>query len=284
VTSLDDARAAAGELSYPVLLKWSEPNAATVKLKGFGLEAKKYVYARTPQELIDCLAPYAAFGEFPLIQEYCAGIGVGHTFLAKDGEVLVEFQHERLHECPPEGGTSSLCRAVPLSDQSAARAKSRALLKALRWTGVAMVEYRHDRDADVFWFMEVNGRFWGSLPLPVAAGVPFPTALVAVCGQGRTMPAYDANYPPLTCRYLIPETKWLLRILFQRSRIQDPSFNTPRWRALLSYVVEFFRPSTRYYVLSFSDPKPFFVDAWNVTVKIFERLRAMTVSAAGRGP
>jgi predicted ATP-grasp superfamily ATP-dependent carboligase len=267
VASLAEAEAAAPALPYPVVLKWADPNAASPKLAAAGLDMKKLQYAQTPQELIGRLTPYAAIGEFPLVQEYCPGNGVGHMFLAKDGEVLIEFQHERLHEWPPEGGASSLCRSVPLSQHVEARAKSRALVKALDWTGVAMVEYRYDRGTKTYSFMELNGRFWGSLPLAIAAGIPFAAGLVDACGRGRPVPHYDADYPPITCCFWIPETKRLLRILFQASKIQDPRFEIRRGQALVSYVLELFRPSTRYFIFSFADPKPFLADVRNVAVK-----------------
>ena len=46
-----------------------------------------------------------------LAQQYFAGTGVGVELLAKDGDVLAAFQHERVHE-PPRGGGSSYRRSV----------------------------------------------------------------------------------------------------------------------------------------------------------------------------
>jgi predicted ATP-grasp superfamily ATP-dependent carboligase len=48
------------------------------------------------------------------------------------------------------------------------------LLRRLNWEGPAMVEYRYDRATGSAVLMEVNGRYWGSLPLSIAAGVEFP--------------------------------------------------------------------------------------------------------------
>ena len=49
------------------------------------------------------------------------------------------------------------------------------LLAALRWTGLAMVEFKVGPRGPIL--MEVNGRVWGSLPLAVMSGVDFPRLL-----------------------------------------------------------------------------------------------------------
>src|SRR3546814_5071829 len=69
------------------------------------------------------LSKYASLGIFPLIQEYCPGTGLGQMFLTLNGDVLVEFQHERSLEWPPEGGSSAICRSVPLERHAQLRAR-----------------------------------------------------------------------------------------------------------------------------------------------------------------
>lgn len=283
VSSLPGARDLAEDLSYPVVLKWSDPNTVSDRLAAQGLELLKTEYAHGPVELLERLARYEAVAAFPMIQEYCPGRGLGQMFLLHDGEVHLEFQHERLHEWPPEGGVSSLCRSVPLSQHREARARSIELLKRLRWTGVAMVEYRHDPATGEYYFMEINGRFWGSLPLAVACGVPFAAGLVAVCGQGRPAPAHRADYPRLQCCYWIPETKRLLRVLFRRGRIRDPFFKADPATSLLSYLAAPLDPSTRYYVFQVSDPMPFLADLAAVPAKVWSRL-SRTKAAPSSGP
>ncbi len=109
-----------------------------------------------------------------LIQAYLAGVGIGQEFLAHEGQILSEFQHERIHE-PLGGGGSSYRRSIPLNP--AMRAHSAALLADLGWTGVVMIEYRQNPVTGEFVLMEINGRWWGSLPLAVAAGSDFPFQL-----------------------------------------------------------------------------------------------------------
>src|SRR3546814_10116516 len=96
------------------------------------------------------LSKYASLGIFPLIQEYCPGTGLGQMFLTLNGDVLVEFQHERSLEWPPEGGSSAICRSVPLERHAQLRGRSRDLLRRLNWTGVAMVEERFDRATESY--------------------------------------------------------------------------------------------------------------------------------------
>ena len=132
-------------------------------------------------------------GMSTLLQEYCAGDGVGIEILMWNGRPQVTFQHRRWRENPPSGGVSVLAEAQEpdpgLLDQSI------RLLNGLSWQGVAMVEFKVDSTKARWWLMEVNGRYWGSLPLALNAGVPFPYCEWMVA-HGLTLsapPAYSAG-------------------------------------------------------------------------------------------
>lgn len=110
-----------------------------------------------------------------LVQGHVAGQGVGAFFLVWRGEVLGEFMHRRLHEVPHTGGVSSLRESwfhAPIRDDALQK------LRAMRWEGVAMMEYRFEPETGRFHFLEMNGRFWGSLHLALQAQVDFPRLLV----------------------------------------------------------------------------------------------------------
>jgi len=107
-----------------------------------------------------------------LLQEYCAGVGVGLEILMHKGQCIAHFQHQRLKEAPFTGGVSILAIAEE-PDPELFKA-SLELLRALQWDGPAMVEFRVDRENHTFVLMEVNGRFWGSVSFPIAAGIDFP--------------------------------------------------------------------------------------------------------------
>ncbi|QGZ40578.1 putative ATP-grasp superfamily ATP-dependent carboligase [Pseudoduganella flava] len=261
--TLDDAAAAAPELRYPVVLKWAEPNEAGILLRRAGLELDKTRYCHDANELLAYLRRFEPVGRYPMIQEYCAGYGLGQFFLVKDGVAHAVFQHRRLHEWPPEGGVSTLCESVGLEHHAALRERSLALLRELDWEGIAMVEYRYDPQRGEAALMEINGRFWGSLPLACHAGVDFPWLAYCLLGNGaaQPQPAYRAG---MRCRFMIPETKRLARLLFQPGAVADRQLAFSRGRELLGYLADFLRPSMRYYLFTWSDPAPFLRDLWHV--------------------
>lgn len=165
IASASELETVLPQLHFPIIAKPGDKSQATVhnfKTRTFTDSA----------ELRAAFADQPRFGEGLLFQSYHGGQGVGIELLVADGEVVAAFQHRRLSENPPSGGVAVVAEAEivdPLLLDHSVR-----LLKALGWDGVAMVEYRHDRATGETALMEVNGRFWGSLPLAVAAGMDFP--------------------------------------------------------------------------------------------------------------
>jgi predicted ATP-grasp superfamily ATP-dependent carboligase len=255
-------------------------------LAGAGLALDKTCYCYTAEELAAYLRPYEKVGIYPLVQEYCAGYGLGQFVLMHRGEAQSTFQHRRVHEWPPEGGFSSLCESLPNTSHQQLMAQSIALLRELDWEGVAMVEYRHDPATGESALMEINGRFWGSLPLAYHAGAAFPWQLYRVFGMG--LPVEQQAYRSgLRCRFMIPETKRLLRILFRQSAIADRTLVFRRLPELGVYLADFIRPQTRYYVFQLKDPMPLLCDIgqtlgalWR---KVFRRSAANQASAPAAG-
>jgi predicted ATP-grasp superfamily ATP-dependent carboligase len=263
--TLAEAAAAAPTLRYPVVLKWAEPNGAGILLRRAGMTPDKTRYCHDTQELLDYLRQFEAVGSYPMIQEYCAGYGLGQFFLMHDGQAHCEFQHRRLHEWPPEGGVSTLCESVALEHHAALRERSLALLRALDWEGIAMVEYRYDPERGEAALMEINGRYWGSLPLACHAGADFPWLAYSLASAGAAQPQPQPGYRAgLRCRFMIPETKRLARLLFQPGAVADRKLTFSRAGELTGYLRDFLRPSTRYYLFAWSDPAPFLRDLWHV--------------------
>lgn len=266
----DDFAARIAAMHYPLVAKWANPPDIMPVLEQAGLEWEKAAYIHDPAELAALLARFAPLGRWPLIQQYCRGVGLGQMLYMDGGQATLRFQHRRVHEWPPEGGVSTLCRAEPADAHAAQMRLSEELLRALDWEGPAMVEYRYDGDSGDYWLMEVNGRFWGSLPLARHCGAHFAWESYrrAVLGQSDAAPRPRED---LRARYMVPETKRLLRVLLAPGRIADPFFIRRPLADLVGYLATFLDPRTRYYVFSLSDPRPFLRDLSGMLRKALRR-------------
>jgi protein-tyrosine-phosphatase len=185
----------------------------------------------TRRRLLDRWLPYTPV----LQQEYAGGRGIGIELLYDRGRMRWAFAHERLHEMPLTGGASTYRRSIeppPALLDSAVR-----LLDALRWHGVAMVEFKGVPEGP-YCLMEINPRLWGSLALTIDAGIDFPHGLWLLAG-GES-PGAQPRYRRGQCtRYVPGDIQWMSANW--RADHADPLLLTrPRRQALL----EWFRPLT----------------------------------------
>ncbi|NEX22538.1 carboxylate--amine ligase [Thiorhodococcus mannitoliphagus] len=258
--SLTAWRRVVREIRYPAVVKWADPIAAAPGLRRGGLEFIKLEYALDAQTLLQIGQRYATLDGLPMIQEYCPGVGLGQFFFLSQGQVLRRFQHLRIAEWPPEGGFSSVCDAVPLSEHRQLQERSIELLRAIGWEGCAMVEYRLDPASGEAVLMEINGRFWGSFPLAVHAGAGFARLAYQVQGLGEPPPPLPVLRDNLRCRMASTEVKRLIRLFLQPGQIADPAYQQRPWRDLRRFIVDFARPNVVYYVWAGDDPGPFWAD------------------------
>jgi protein-tyrosine-phosphatase/predicted ATP-grasp superfamily ATP-dependent carboligase len=166
-------------------------------------------------------------------QEYIAGRGLGIEFLFNQGQPVWHFAHERIHEYPLTGGASTYRRSVHADPTLLEQAQR--LLGALRWHGVAMVEFKVRQDGS-FYLMEINPRFWGSLALSIDAGVNFPLGLWRIASNETLPPQPDYRVPYFT-RDLINDLQWQAENL--RANHRDVLLLT---RSKVRSSVEYLRP------------------------------------------
>lgn len=257
--ALADLAADLPALAYPCVLKWRDPQQALDRLAARGLPLLKAEYAYDAADLRAKLERYRPAEILPMVQSYVPGSGLGQMFVMHRGAASLRFQHQRLHEWPPEGGVSTLCESLPPDAHADLMTRSEALLREIGWEGPAMVEYRYDERSGRAVLMEINGRFWGSLPLASHAGAPFGLATYYALGLDRALPALQTYEAGLRCRFMIAETRRLLRILFALRHIPDRSLRFSKLREVGGFLAGFLR-KPRYYVFSWRDPLPFLVD------------------------
>lgn len=159
---------------YPVVIKG---------VKGGHL--KRISYARSAAELVSKyksmieIVSLKGQNEWPVIQEYIKGKGVGYFGLFDKGVERAYFMHERIWQFPLTGGPSSIAKSIY---DGKLRELGQYLLNTLKWNGLAMVEFKRGA-SDELVFMEINPRPWGSMDLPIYLGIDFPTWCVELgCG------------------------------------------------------------------------------------------------------
>lgn len=206
---------------------------------------ERYRIVRSTEDLVREYRRMDAVASNPLVQEYVEGDGYGYfAIFDSSGVPVAEFGHRRLREYPVAGGPSTLCESVAdmrLMDLG------RTMLRALEWRGVAMVEFKQDRRTGEYKLLEINPRFWGSLPLALQCGVNFPLHQVRLALGEEVAP--QGEYPVgAKMRFLLTD------ILAIRQQWREEKSMSLVWR----YLRELSDLRIRDGIFSLDDPRPFF--------------------------
>lgn len=207
------ARAAAGELGWPVVVK------ARLGSGGRGVRL-----ASDPASLRRMADAVPGLAGTHLLMEY---IKMGRKYdvgllYDRSGGCVARFCQEELRGYPLWNGPSTLQESQSRPDLIALAER---LLAPIGWRGPVEVEFMEEPQSGEPVLMEINPRFWASLELSVQCGMDFPR-WVAELGLGL-QPALPDGYPAgLRCRWLLPGD--LLHYLSNpdRSRMEPPFFRT----------------------------------------------------------
>ena len=261
VTSVAEARREARELGWPLVLK---PQSSRVMSAGGTVKGLPVNYVGGFASLTDSMRAFEGLCPV-LLQDYHPGEGYGVEVLMHRGRPLAAFQHRRLREVPITGGASSFRESVPLDPELYAHTV--ALLGALEWTGLAMVEFKGPR------LMEINGRIWGSLPLAVKSGMDFPARMAELFLHGP--PAPDA---PVAVDYRVGvrsrnvelDVLWIASVL--RMRRRHPYLSVPPRREAARAAARLFSAADGFDVLDSGDVRPGLVELARVGGKLRRKL------------
>ncbi len=186
-----------------------------------------------------------------LIQEFVSGTGIGLSFFIAEDRVYLPFAWERIREVDPRGSASS-CRKSIAIDEELATLSSR-LIRAIGFQGIAMVEYKQPKSGSAV-LMEINGRPWGSIGLPIASGIDYPRYLIDWC-LTRSLPPKTLPYrTDITCRRLVGELTHLSN-LRNGKPAHWPTEYPEFWSSLARVAIPWY-PGMRYDDVWFSDLRP----------------------------
>jgi len=159
-------------------------------------------YVKRQEDLLPAYHDVHRLYPHPLIQEWIPdGLGTfGFSALLDEGSnVKAAFIHKKLRMYPVQGGPSTLREGVY---HPQIMELGISLLKALKWTGIAMAEFKVDPRDGIPKLMEVNPRFWGSLQLAIISGVDFPWLMLRM--------ALGETFPPVLHYQVNKRCRWLL--------------------------------------------------------------------------
>ena len=262
IANRDDAERAARSLEYPVVLK---PRASEELCRqGNVRTGGRPRYARTPADFESAYEDISQRSSGVLVQQYVEGEGTGYFALMHNGELRAEFAHRRIRDVYPTGSGSAV--RVSREPEPEIRRAGLAMLEALRWHGVAMVEFRWAAgQAPVF--MEVNGRFWNSLPLACYAGVDFPALLADMAEHGDVPPA-NGYRSGVRCRWFLGDFRHLVEVWKGPPR-GYPGLYPGRFETLAAVLKPV--PGTVHDLFRWNDPLPELGDWLNFARRILKR-------------
>lgn len=261
IVEKDELKNIISTISFPVIVK---PASSAVWKNDHGVFDSAHV-ARNQFELQRKWQDlYDMFGASPLIQEYIVGDEYGIFFLCDHGEIKAEFAHKRIRSISPSGGASCLRKSIGMPEDM--HDFSVKLLQKIQWHGVAMVEFkRDDRDA-VPKLMEINGRFWGSLPLAIFSGVDFPF-LFYIMADAKPISIQSGYKIGIQSRHFLADCMHLINVFRGKGKIDGIPY--PKRLETLKNFCKFFDTDLFYDVESLKDPKPFFMEVVDTLRKNF---------------
>jgi predicted ATP-grasp superfamily ATP-dependent carboligase len=190
---------------FPLVMKSAHPVAATGDRLGKGTS---YVCGNRAE--LDAAAR-SWDGNGPLlVQPMLSGSGEGLFGLAGPGGPMAMSAHRRIRMMNPSGSGSSACVSIKV-DNELARAASR-FLGDMGWTGMFMLEFLRAADGTA-WFMELNGRPWGSMALARRLGLEYPAWALRQLTDEYFRPPQVTPGEGQTCRHLGRELVHLLAVL-----------------------------------------------------------------------
>jgi biotin carboxylase len=189
----------------PVVIK---PAAAISETEG-RLHRGPIFFCREREDL-QSAARRCDFDGHMIVQPLLNGTGEGIFGIHGPGGVTNWSAHRRIRMMNPLGSGSSACRSLAVTDQPIRPAAR--MLDEVNWPGMFMIELLRD-SSDQLWFMELNGRSWGSMALAIRQGLHYPAWAVMQALDPSCAPPETPAMSPVVCRHLGREIVHVLSVL-----------------------------------------------------------------------
>jgi hypothetical protein len=249
-TTVDDVFLRANQL--PLVLK---PAKAVFTDEARLRKGRSWICANH-NELLRAVAEWR--GAWPvLVQPFIRGVGEGVFGLATIDGIEAWSAHRRLRMMNPHGSGSSACVSIPVAEDL--KLLIERFIRRTKWLGMFMIELLRDSNGAA-WFIELNGRSWGSMALSRRQGLEYPAWAV-----DRALNPHSRNRvqlrgeQPVVCRNVGRECMHLLFLL------QGPKSKAlERWPSFWRTAIDVLRVHNGDSVYNWrkDDWRVFFWDCW----------------------
>lgn len=237
------------QTGFPIILK---PRAIGSYSKVKGSFDFKIRYINNVVVFDKAMIEFEQLGAFPILQEYCPGIGVPQSTLCAKGKIIGIYQHRRGRDYPLTGGVASVVISEKLDPKLLEWTEK--LLGAMKWDGIAQVEYRVDSQTGRKVLFEINGRIWAPVSAAIKWGLNYPHALFRYVKDDIREPM-PSSYPlERRARYLRGDLVALEGHLLGKT--SDSVTPLPGKGQVFWDIIKDFRPGVVSDVGDWSDPLP----------------------------
>jgi hypothetical protein len=220
-------------LPLPAILK----PAMAVKVGATGIEKGVTRYLLGEKDLAPAALALTRSDQPYLVQPLISGTGEGIFGFACESGVVAWSGHRRLRMMNPHGSGASACMAMTPDPETCE--KISAFLRTIGWRGPFMMEFLRDLSGKL-WFMEMNGRMWGSMALARRQGLEYPAwAVQAVQTPGFSPTVQTLTPIDIPIRNLGRDILHLLFVL----RGPKTSFHRQTWPKFRHSLMGVFRPA-----------------------------------------
>jgi predicted ATP-grasp superfamily ATP-dependent carboligase len=252
VRTAEEARAASRSHAFPLILR---PVHCVPVADGRIQKGSNWICAN-PQELERALEGWRE--RMPLmLQPFIPGNGEGVFGLATASGVQAWSAHRRLRMMNPHGSGSSAC--VSQAVEPEIQSKVNALIEKSSWRGLFMIELLRE-DSGKLWFVELNGRPWGSMALSRRQGLEYPAWQAQLASGEEPNITVPPVKPGVVCRNIGREIMHLLFVL--RGPKSSALRRWPSFPAALRGVLGI-RKADGIYNWRRKDTRVFFADCYN---------------------
>lgn len=233
----------AGEVSYPCILK---PVAAHYWRREGNwnlVGGRKVVVIESQDQLLAEYSVVARADERVLLQEMIPGgdecLVIAACYLDRNSNLVAGFNAQKLAQAPSLVGTGCIVQAADYPELFDPAVR---LLKALKFTGLAEVEFKWDVAKKVYQLIEINPRPWDQHRLGVGCGVDL---MLLAYYEHAGLPM-----PPVHPRPSVQ--KWVAEDTLAMSVLEMLWVRDPAWRSLFRLA----RGKRTYAIWSSRDPLP----------------------------